>query len=115
MVNSWRHCFKSSLTNFQDPSTDSESNAEEMVSAAKEHRLGYSRVGIEYLLNPMDEDDVVAGIDLQFQAIFIASLEDVEINNDGFLKTVRTKCSLLYRSISEVWLWPNVSWIAKAS
>lgn len=82
VVNSSRHCsYKCS-----GPVYRREIIVENMTSAAREHRVRYSLVEIKNLLNLLDEDDVVAGIDLQSQAIFITSADDVEITNDDSLK-----------------------------
>lgn len=40
-----------------------------MISEAKEHGVRFSRVGIQKVLNPVYEDDVLAYIDVQSQEI----------------------------------------------
>lgn len=55
---------------------------EDMIAHTNERGVRYSRVGINNLLNPTDEDDVLENVDICTQAVFSASPEETLHQND---------------------------------
>lgn len=80
IANCWRHCFQDSST--LTPQIESY-NVESAIADAHEQSVRYSRIGIQSLLNPPEEDDVIETLEVSAQAAAIAAVPQAgDVNVD---------------------------------
>ena len=75
IVSCFKHCFETNTTS-QDVEESRQELIEQFIQDVREHQLLYSKIGIENLLNPAEEDDVLESITTESHVEFIVGNDD---------------------------------------